>query len=123
GASAWNWITRRLQNPAFQAPDLLISDVEMPQMDGFHLTKRFKEHPQLHAVPVLLYSSILTPDNIKKGKSVRADAQITKPELHRVVEMADRLIEETQLAAAPDSARPSPAPRQTAEAPAQRVAG
>ena len=54
--------------------DLVISDVEMPQIDGLHLTRRIKEHPQLNVLPVLLYSSILTPDNFKKGQSVGTSA-------------------------------------------------
>lgn len=93
GAEAWNWLAASADNRQGRPPiDLLISDVEMPQVDGFHLTKRIKDHPQLREIPVLLYSSILTPDNAKKGKAVSADAQIAKPELHRVVEMADKLI-------------------------------
>ena len=93
GAEAWNWLAASAdQRPGRPPIDLLISDVEMPQVDGFHLTKRIKDHPQLREIPVLLYSSILTPDNAKKGKAVSADAQIAKPELHRVVEMADKLI-------------------------------
>jgi two-component system chemotaxis response regulator CheV len=93
GAEAWNWLAASADQRSGRPPiDLLISDVEMPQVDGFHLTKRIKEHPQLREIPVLLYSSILTPDNAKKGKAVLADAQIAKPELHRVVEMADKLI-------------------------------
>jgi HPt (histidine-containing phosphotransfer) domain-containing protein len=43
-----------------------------------------------------LYSSIVTPDNQKKGKAVGANAQISKPELHRIVEWADRLILESK---------------------------
>lgn len=93
GAEAWNWLAASADSRGNQPPvDLVISDVEMPQIDGFHLTKRIKDHPQLREIPVLLYSSILTPDNAKKGKAVSADAQIAKPELHRVVEMADKLI-------------------------------
>ena len=92
GGEAWDWISDRVAQgqTARDFADILISDVEMPVMDGFHLTKRVKEHPQLQGLPVVLYSSILTPDNEKKGAYVRADAQITKPELGKVVELADR---------------------------------
>jgi two-component system chemotaxis response regulator CheV len=98
GAEAWDWITRTLaETGSVQGVgDLLICDIEMPQIDGFHLTKRIKEHPQLKSLPVLLYSSIATTDNHKKGEAVGADDQITKPELHRVVEIADRLISEAR---------------------------
>lgn len=94
GEEVWDWIVARYQatGDVRQVADLLISDVEMPRVDGFHLTKNIKDHAELRRLPVMLFSSILTPDNEKKGKVVRADAQITKPELHRVVELADTLI-------------------------------
>lgn len=94
GAEAWQWLEERVDaaGQLGEIADLVISDVEMPQVDGFHLTKRIKGHPVLSRLPVLLYSSIITHDNYKKGTAVGADAQITKPELDRVVELADRLI-------------------------------
>lgn len=94
GAAAWNWLESQVRETgrAHDVADLVISDIEMPQVDGFHLTKKIKDHPVLGCLPVLLYSSIVTPDNDKKGKAVGADAQIAKPELHRIVEMADSLI-------------------------------
>lgn len=94
GREAWEWLIAQVgpQTQRAQIADLLISDVEMPQIDGLHLTKRIKDHPVLKSLPVLLYSSIVTPDNRKKGEAVGADAQISKPELGKVVEIADGLI-------------------------------
>lgn len=94
GREAWEWLESQVsaKRDLSQIADLLISDVEMPQIDGLHLTKRIKEHPVLKALPVLLYSSIVTPDNHKKGQAVGADAQISKPEMAKVVEIADSLI-------------------------------
>lgn len=94
GAEAWNWISQRIEETGQveDVGDLLICDVEMPQVDGFHLTKQIKEHSLLRQIPVLLYSSIITPDNHKKGKAVGADAQVAKPELTKVVQLADELI-------------------------------
>ncbi|MEQ8789296.1 MAG: chemotaxis protein CheW [Pirellulaceae bacterium] len=94
GLCAWRWLEERIgeTGDVKQVADLIISDVEMPQIDGLHLTKRVKEHPQLRSLPVMLYSSIVTPDNRKKGEAVGADAQVAKPELARVVELADDLI-------------------------------
>ena len=109
GALAWSWLEGRLQTDTADNIDLVISDVEMPQMDGLHLTKRIKDHPRGAGIPVLLYSSILSPDNLKKGRAVGADAQITKPELHRIVETADRLIHESRGLAA-SAARYAPLP-------------
>ena len=98
GAEAWKWIEQQLADPTHEeaVADLIISDVEMPQVDGFHLTKRIKQHPALRHIPVLLYSSIITPDNFKKGQAVGADSQIAKPELKRIVALADELIAAAQ---------------------------
>jgi len=94
GAEAWDWMDRTLTSTERieDVCDLVISDVEMPQVDGFHLTKRIKQHSVLKQLPVLLYSSIVTPDNRKKGTAVGADAQVSKPELNEVVGLADELI-------------------------------
>ena len=94
GDEAWKWISQRIAETgdAEGVCDLIISDIEMPQVDGFHLTKKVKQHPQLKQLPVLLYSSIVTPDNHKKGLAVGADAQVSKPELNEVVRLADELI-------------------------------
>ncbi|MBC8351601.1 MAG: chemotaxis protein CheV [Planctomycetes bacterium] len=94
GEKAWNWIRQKLHETgtADEVASLVISDVEMPRIDGFRLTKNIKSDPQLCDIPVMLYSSILTPENLKKGEFVKADAQITKPELTRIVKKADELI-------------------------------
>jgi|GEM_PF-8600 two-component system chemotaxis response regulator CheV len=100
GKQAWEWLEQRIRErqtdacPARQnlPCDLVIADIEMPQVDGLHLTKRIKTHPQLHDIPVLLYSSIITPENRRKGEAVGADAQVAKPDLCHVVEYADQLI-------------------------------
>ena len=98
GKLAWEHIEEKFRATGSLAAvgDLLVSDIEMPQMDGLHLTKRIKENANLKALPVLLYSSIVTPDNQKKGQAVGANAQISKPELHRIVEWADKLILESK---------------------------
>ena len=73
--------------------DLIISDIEMPLMDGFSLTKRIKEDPVLQGLPVILYSSIITNELRHKGESVGADMQISKPDLHTIPQVALDLIE------------------------------
>ncbi|MBF0318153.1 MAG: chemotaxis protein CheV [Nitrospirae bacterium] len=75
--------------------DIVISDIEMPQLDGFTLTKNIKEDPGLKHLPVILYSSIITDELRHKGESVKADYQVSKPDLNKMAEMAIRLIERT----------------------------
>ncbi len=73
--------------------DVIISDIEMPLLDGFTLTKRIKEDPELQALPVILYSSIITDELRHKGESVKADFQISKPDMNKMAEKAINLIE------------------------------
>ena len=77
-----------------QADDvkIVITDVEMPQMDGHHLTKRIKEHKKLSALPVIIFSSLITDDLRHKGSMVGADAQVSKPEIAELIQLIDTLI-------------------------------
>lgn len=118
GGEAWKSIQEKFskRGRVEDVADIIISDVEMPQIDGFHLTKLIKEHKELAKLPVLLYSSIVTPDNHKKGQIVGADAQVSKPELARVVEIVDELITKyqqsrraTELESVTKAAEPTPA--------------
>lgn len=76
----------------FDQVNVLITDIEMPQMDGLRLTKLVKSDPVLKVLPVIIFSSIISSENRNKGESVGADAQITKPEIAMLVGEIDRLI-------------------------------
>jgi two-component system chemotaxis response regulator CheV len=72
--------------------DAVVSDVEMPQMDGYTLTRRVKEDPVLKVLPVVLFSSLISKSVLHKGKAVMADEQVTKPEFHGLTEKVINLI-------------------------------
>jgi two-component system, chemotaxis family, chemotaxis protein CheV len=72
---------------------VVVSDIEMPQMDGHNLTKRIKDDPVLRELPVILFSSIITDKLRHKGESVGADDQISKPEVTNLAHRAKDLIE------------------------------
>ncbi|MDQ0270672.1 chemotaxis protein [Cytobacillus purgationiresistens] len=71
---------------------LLITDIEMPLMDGHHLTKRIKEHSKLNKLPVIIFSSLITDDLRHKGKMVGANEQVSKPEIAELVLMIDKYV-------------------------------
>lgn len=71
---------------------LIITDIEMPQMDGHHLTKKIKTHPQFQHLPVVIFSSLITDDLRHKGVEVGADDQISKPEIAELILKMDELI-------------------------------
>ncbi|MBO1514621.1 chemotaxis protein [Metabacillus bambusae] len=71
---------------------LVITDIEMPQMDGHHLTKRIKEDQSLVILPIIIFSSLITNDLRHKGEVVGANAQISKPEIGELISKIDELI-------------------------------
>jgi len=75
--------------------NIVISDIEMPQMDGFTFTKNVKEDPISEKLPVILYSSIITKELRHKGESVGANIQVSKPDLDQVARIAIELIEKS----------------------------
>lgn len=78
---------------------VVVSDIEMPVMDGLNLTNRIKNDPLLKNLPVLLFSSLITDKLRHKGESVGADDQISKPEVTQLAKRALALIKEREQAA------------------------
>lgn len=70
----------------------VITDIEMPQMDGHHFTKKIKEHSILQVLPVAIFSSLITTDLRHKGEQVGAAAQISKPEIEKLILQIDEHI-------------------------------
>jgi two-component system chemotaxis response regulator CheV len=68
---------------------LLITDIEMPKMDGLTLCRRVKEDPVLKDVIVVLFSSLINEQMARKCDSVGADGYATKPEIPKLVDMMD----------------------------------
>jgi two-component system chemotaxis response regulator CheV len=64
-----------------EIPDILITDIEMPLMDGYTLIKNIREIPIYKNLPIIIFSSISTPEIYFKKDIVGADAHITKYEL------------------------------------------
>ncbi len=71
---------------------IVVTDIEMPQMDGHHLTKKIKTHPDLKKLPVIIFSSLITDDLRHKGDQVGAEEQISKPEIAELILKVDKLI-------------------------------
>lgn len=84
--------------------NLIITDIEMPQMDGYTLIKHIKEDEVLKSLPVMIFSSMITSDNRHKGDSVGADAQLTKPEIGKLLSKARELLGISSLVETPADA-------------------
>ncbi|MDR2530270.1 MAG: response regulator, partial [Oscillospiraceae bacterium] len=91
GMEAWN-VLESFKNMPGGAPisnfvDLVITDIEMPQMDGHHLCKQIKTDPKLSSLPVIIFSSLIDEAMEAKGREVGADAQLAKPDIALLVSL------------------------------------
>lgn len=94
GKEAWNYLTEAKESglPISNYVSCIVSDIEMPLMDGHRLTKLIKSDEKLKDIPVILFSSLISDELRIKGQEVGADEQITKPEIVELVNIIDRLI-------------------------------
>lgn len=60
-------------------PDIMISDIKMPVMDGHELLQQVREIPALHNMPFIFISANTEPDDVQKSMSMGADDYLTKP--------------------------------------------
>jgi len=71
---------------------LIITDIEMPQMDGHRLTKLVKEDKELKHIPLIIFSSLISDEMRVKGRELGADEQMSKPEIGHLVSVMDQLL-------------------------------
>lgn len=76
---------------------LIITDIEMPEMDGHRLTKLIKTDDATADIPIILFSSLVNEDMRRKGEALGADAQLSKPEIGNLVRIVDQLVEANHL--------------------------
>lgn len=75
---------------------IIITDLEMPQMDGHRLTKLIKSSKEFQHLPVVIFSSLITEEMRRKGQEVGADEQLSKPEIGHLIGILDELLERKQ---------------------------
>ena len=93
GQEAWDVIKAMQEKGDIKKHlDCIITDIEMPLMDGHRLTKLVKSDAELRDIPVIIFSSLVNEEMRKKGEQLGADAQLTKPEIGKLVEAIDKLL-------------------------------
>lgn len=76
---------------------LVITDIEMPQMDGHRLTKLIKSDHLFRKIPLIIFSSLISEEMRLKGKQLGADEQMAKPEIGHLVRVMDHLLHDLLL--------------------------
>lgn len=94
GKEAWDYLQSVREDQDFEKKvSLIITDIEMPEMDGHRLTKLVKEDQIMKDTPLIIFSSLINSEMRIKGKSLGADEQLSKPEIGHLVEVMDTLLE------------------------------
>jgi len=96
GAEAWKLLVAMADKCEEQGRNILteiqavLTDVEMPEMDGYVLTQKIKADPRLKHLPVIMHSSLTATANMDMGKGVGADAYVPKFQPRELAETLER---------------------------------
>lgn len=97
GLEAWEKLSEmKAQGDVKSKVHCIITDIEMPQMDGHRLTKLVKSDDAFKNIPLIIFSSLVNEEMKRKGEQLGADAQLTKPEIGSLVDAIDRLIDQSR---------------------------
>lgn len=98
GKEAWDKLQKyKEEGTVAENVHCIITDIEMPIMDGHRLTKLVKEDDQLKNIPLIIFSSLVNDEMRRKGEALGADAQLTKPEIGMLVDTIDELIDQMEI--------------------------
>jgi len=98
GQDAWEYLERTRKEcldgliPIEKKVSILITDIEMPRMDGHHLTKLVKSDEFLKKIPVLVFSSLIDEAQKAHGKSLGVNAHLSKPQIGNLITTIDKWI-------------------------------
>ena len=92
GQEAWDYMCKVKHREVPDDVKCIITDIEMPLMDGHRLTKLVKSDEMLSKIPVVIFSSLINDQMRKKGESLGADVQLSKPEIGLLVNESDKLL-------------------------------
>ncbi|MBO5371366.1 MAG: chemotaxis protein CheV [Lachnospiraceae bacterium] len=99
GQEAWDKICEYKREGDLKSKvHCIITDIEMPVMDGHRLTKLAKTDEEVKDIPLVIFSSLVNDEMRRKGELLGADAQLTKPEIGYLVEAIDKLIDSRKWA-------------------------
>ncbi len=94
GQEAWELLGKYKETGNVKSHvELIITDIEMPLMDGHRLTKLVKSDETLKEIPLVIFSSLVNDEMRRKGEQLGADAQLSKPEIGNLVRIIDGLLD------------------------------
>lgn len=93
GQEAWDYLTGLKDNGKSLESQIacLVTDIEMPEMDGHHLLHLIKDDPILKSIPVVIFSSLINEQLLRVGRDLGASGQFSKPEIVELIKFVDEI--------------------------------
>jgi len=98
GLQAWAELVKmadyadETHTPLNKSLHVILTDVEMPEMDGYMLTRKIKSDKRFSGIPVVMHSSLSSSSNQQLGKTVGVDAYVPKFEPQRLAQTLEKLL-------------------------------
>ncbi len=101
GQEAWDYLNslKDKGRPAHQQVACMITDIEMPVMDGHHLIKLMNADDDLKKIPIAIFSSLINDQLLEVGRKLGAAGQFSKPELFQLIQFVDSLLGNSGISA------------------------
>src|SRR5687768_959295 len=106
---------KAIQKLSEMRPDIILSDIIMPEKNGYEVCEYVKSHPEYRHIPVILLTGTFEPFDPDRAEKAGCDAVVTKPfESQSLIQKVEELIQQA-ASSSPSSAEPAPAPAPTFE--------
>jgi two-component system chemotaxis response regulator CheV len=94
GQLLWEFLTDAVKKdvPLRRVANIVISDIEMPQMDGHRLLKLIRDDKDLNPLPIVFFSSLINEEMYRKGAALGATDQLSKPEIGKLINIVDDIV-------------------------------
>src|SRR5580693_4637084 len=88
GIEALDFLRRRGAHAEVPRPNLILLDINMPRLGGLETLSAIKSDPELYAIPVIVFSSSIAPDDVRRSYQAHANCYVQKPnDLERFVKL------------------------------------
>ncbi|MDP9361953.1 MAG: response regulator [Acidobacteriota bacterium] len=109
---------KAIQKLSEMRPDIILSDIIMPEKNGYEVCEFVKSHPEYRNIPVILLTGTFEPFDPDRADKAGCDAVVTKPfESQSLIHKVEELVQQSQSNASAVEPEPAPAPELFAEAP------
>ncbi|HEX8408981.1 MAG TPA: response regulator, partial [Thermoanaerobaculia bacterium] len=109
---------KAIQKLSEMRPDIILSDIIMPEKNGYEVCEHVKSHPEYRNIPVVLLTGTFEPFDPDRAEKAGCDAVVTKPfESQSLIHKVEELIAAAQAASASAAAAPAATPEPEPEAP------